>query len=65
MSKKEFLKKVIELMENGKLCCICGAPIEGFGNNPDPVVTLENARCCDACNNDFVIPARILEIYGK
>lgn len=38
-------------------CCICGEPIQGYGNNPRPVK--EEGRCCDACNLKFVIPARI------
>ncbi len=41
------------------VCCICGEPSEGYGNNPDPY---KNAgRCCDACNLKFVIPARLTQ----
>lgn len=52
----EFLKenKVIN-----DLCCICGEPIEGYGNNPEPYK--HEGRCCDACNLKFVIPARIAQ----
>lgn len=39
------------------VCCICGEPQEGYGNNPDPYK--QNGRCCDACNLKFVIPARL------
>lgn len=39
-----------------KVCCICGATHYGYGNNPAPVK--EEGRCCDACNWDYVIPAR-------
>lgn len=57
-------------MDNGvKICCICGKKFEGWGNNPDPV-TDENgnlfpvdARCCDECNDEYVIPARLIAIY--
>ena len=57
-------------------CCICGALEAGWGNNPDgaawrdyndkgelvvvrPTFKLED-RCCDRCNQAFVIPGRIL-----
>ena len=41
-------------------CAICGKEIENkFGNNPWPVRTDEDARCCDECNTSFVIPSRI------
>jgi hypothetical protein len=38
-------------------CCICGEPIEGYGNNPEPYKSV--GRCCDGCNLKFVIPLRI------
>lgn len=41
-------------------CSICGKEIAGFGNNPWPVRRPEDARCCDSCDNLFVIPARIV-----
>lgn len=40
-------------------CCICGKTFKGYGNNTWPVVTDENARCCDDCNYSEVIPARL------
>lgn len=40
-------------------CCICGEPIEGYGNNPEPFMNIENGVCCQSCNLKFVIPARI------
>ena len=40
-----------------EICCICGEPIEGYGNNPSPYK--HEGRCCDACNSKFVIPARL------
>ncbi len=40
-------------------CCICGCDFYDWtGNNPAPVVTDEEAVCCDACNLRFVVPAR-------
>jgi hypothetical protein len=39
-------------------CCLCNKEIEDlYGNNAEPVV--KNGRCCDSCNLDKVIPARI------
>lgn len=45
-----------------KLCCICGEKFTGFGNNPYPLTDDVNARCCNECNSEYVIPARILNI---
>jgi hypothetical protein len=42
---------------NNLTCCICGEPIEGYGNNPDPLPY--DGRCCDSCNLHFVINARL------
>ena len=47
------------------VCCICGSPTYGFGNNPWPVVEDENARCCDVCNYMRVIPARLAMMGEK
>ena len=38
-------------------CCICGKEIIGFGNNPWPVK--DSGCCCDECNSESVIQARI------
>ena len=40
-------------------CSICGGKFIGWGNNPWPVTEGENYRCCDACNEIHVIPARL------
>ena len=42
-------------------CCLCGKTIEsGFGNNPAPIPTKnEDDECCDECNMEKVIPARL------
>lgn len=42
-------------------CCICGKEVEGFGNNPYPLCDEKDftSRCCDDCDLQFVIPARI------
>ena len=44
-------------------CCICGCKFIGFGNNPYPLVTDDESRCCDYCNMRLVIPARIAKSY--
>lgn len=46
-----------------EICCICGEPIEGYGNNPSPYK--HEGKCCDACNSKFVIPARLAELNNK
>lgn len=52
-------------MESEYVCCICGKKFTGWGNNPYPVVKTEGARCCDECNDEKVIPARIMTIYKE
>ena len=37
-------------------CCLCGNEYDNFGNNAQPV---KDGRCCDACNWEKVIPARL------
>lgn len=46
-------------------CCLCGKKFTGWGNDPWPIVIEEDARCCDRCNDTFVIPARLDLIYIK
>ena len=40
-----------------KICCICGKEFEGWGNNPYPLK--EEGLCCDECNFNKALPARI------
>lgn len=40
-------------------CSICNEQYEGYGHNARPF----EGRCCDDCNFEYVIPARIAEIY--
>lgn len=42
-----------------KTCPVCGKKYTGYGNNAWPVY---DGRCCDACNMNYVIPARICGI---
>lgn len=49
--------------EEKHICCICHKEFTGWGNNPDPYKPEDgNDSCCDECNMNFVIPARISEI---
>ena len=50
-------EKLTEAKEN--FCCICGEPIEGYGNNPEPFMSAMDGQCCDGCNLKFVVPARL------
>lgn len=43
-------------------CSICGKEFEGYGNNALPVAT---GKCCDRCNQDVVIPTRIVLLQRK
>lgn len=38
-------------------CVLCGKHFTGWGNDPWPVA--EDGRCCDKCNMEKVLPARI------
>lgn len=46
-------------------CAICGGHYIWGGNNPYPVITDKDARCCTRCDNAVVIPARIDEMITK
>lgn len=48
-----------------KKCCICGKEFEGWGNNPWPINNDPNAVCCDECNTNTVVPARIAQAHRK
>ena len=48
-----------------KKCCICGKEFEGWGNNPWPINNDPNVVCCDECNTNTVVPARIAGAYRK
>jgi len=43
--------------ETGK-CSLCGGLYVHWGHNPQPLKDLEE-RCCDRCNHEKVIPARM------
>ena len=39
-------------------CVLCKQHFTGYGNNPDPLAH-GKGECCDVCNTNQVIPARI------
>jgi hypothetical protein len=39
------------------ICCLCGEPYTGYGNDPWPVK--DEGRCCNGCNTSLVIPERL------
>ena len=43
-------------------CVICDEHFTGYGNNADPV---KDGICCDACNTNSVIPARMSELFAE
>lgn len=47
-------EKLTEALENS--CCICGEPIEGHGNNPEPYMSADEGQCCQGCHLKFVAP---------
>ena len=49
-----FGEKLTEAVHNN--CCICGEPLEDYGNNPEPFMSEDNGRCCDGCFLKFVLP---------
>ena len=47
---------------NDNLCCICGEPSRGYGNNAEPVCV---GRCCKECSMKLVLPIRHLNILKQ
>lgn len=45
-----------------QICSICGKEYVGYGNNAYPI---NDGRCCDNCNKEVVIPARIALITRR
>jgi hypothetical protein len=46
-------------------CSICGTTFAGFGNSPYPFHLVNTNPCCDRCNTQSVIPARIRMIQQQ
>lgn len=45
-------------MPDNLKCCFCGEDAGQYGHNTEPV---SSGRCCEACNAEVVIPARLLK----
>lgn len=43
-------------------CCFCHKHFVGFGNDPWPAFMGDDSYCCDDCNMEIVIPARIKDM---
>lgn len=41
-------------------CCICKKETGKYGNNANPLI---NGRCCDLCNEQKVIPFRLMKMH--
>jgi len=57
--KEEFGAETSDDVDDG--CCFCGADYGRYGNNAQP---LFDGRCCNDCNTEMVIPARISMMFG-
>ena len=53
---KDYVKEPNEYFE----CCFCKKLVKGYGNNPAPVKN--SGKCCNECNAEIVIPARLMEM---
>lgn len=42
-----------------RTCCICKKEFYGYGNNPEPYMSIRKGTCCDECNLTIVIPHRL------
>ena len=61
---EEILRKIWGDPEGEtKTCCICGINFTEWGNNPEPVKSFEEGKCCNTCNDIYVIPARLSDLF--
>jgi len=44
------------------VCAICEKPFQEYGHSAEPV---RRGRCCNACNDTVVIPARLKRQQGQ
>jgi hypothetical protein len=51
---------IIDEEKTVKICSICGGKYTGWGNNAQPI---NDGRCCYECNNNRVIPARLVRWF--
>lgn len=48
-------------MKPQKVCVLCKERFEGYGNNPQPIK--RRGECCQKCNEERVIPARLRQLF--
>ena len=60
MKPMNIMNKLNESVNGDNTCVLCGKQIKGWGNDAWP---LADGYCCDKCNNEKVIPARIAQAY--
>lgn len=66
--KTAIAKKIAEDEERKTgPCCLCDKQYENWGNNPYPLCHEDDgdSRCCEACNTNKVLPARMVELFKK
>lgn len=51
-------------MKKKRYCCLCGKKMKPgeWGNNPEPIKPYSSGTCCDECNMEKVVPARLAAI---
>lgn len=52
---------VVYIKPKTNTCILCKQPYQGYGNNPEPIVLYNSGLCCDKCNLEKVIPARLAQ----
>ena len=71
VDEKGYFDAIHKLGESGEAikeayekhkCILCGKEFDGWGNNAWPI---KDGICCDECNAEKVIPARIAKLYKK
>lgn len=71
IDEEGYFKAIEDLDEAGEAikeayekhrCVICGKEFDGYGNNAEPI---KDGICCDKCNQEKVIPARINNLKLK
>lgn len=61
---KAGLKKEETMKTKHFVCVLCEQTIIGqWGNNPWPLATV--GKCCDRCDENYVLPERLSVIYGR
>lgn len=56
--------RIVDELKNepsGK-CVVCKRNFIGWGNNAEP---FKKGRCCDTCNNERVVPLRLMRAKKK